>query len=211
MRAECAVSSAIIFIAARYASDAKVDFSYLARKVIQRIGYDQPDFNAKICSILSAPQELPLNIGATLRRDQADRRGDRPGGRQEPGDRLRVRLRPDPGSSCRCRSCWPTSWPGALRRFGTRRSCPTCCRTGRSRSAVAYDRDRPVQASTALRSWRVWIIPSRWSREEVDRIHHGPGGRAGIQARRNQARQGDPDSCQSRTDPTRAGRPTTRG
>jgi S-adenosylmethionine synthetase len=61
VRAECAVSSAIIFIAVRYASDAKVDFSYLARKVIQRIGYDQPDFNAKICSILSAPQELPLN------------------------------------------------------------------------------------------------------------------------------------------------------
>jgi S-adenosylmethionine synthetase len=62
VRAECAVSSAIIFIAVRYASDAKVDFSYLARKVIQRIGYDQPDFNAKICSILSAPQELPLNM-----------------------------------------------------------------------------------------------------------------------------------------------------
>jgi S-adenosylmethionine synthetase len=62
VRAECAVSSAIIFIAVRYASDAKVDFSYLARKVIQRIGYDQPDFNAKICSILSAPQELPLNL-----------------------------------------------------------------------------------------------------------------------------------------------------
>ncbi len=61
VRAECAVSSAIIFIAARYASDAKVDFSYLARKVIQRVGYDQPDFNSKICSILSAPQELPLN------------------------------------------------------------------------------------------------------------------------------------------------------
>jgi S-adenosylmethionine synthetase len=61
VRAESAVSSAIIFIAARYASDAKVDFSYLARKVIQRIGYDQPDFNSKICSILSAPQELPLN------------------------------------------------------------------------------------------------------------------------------------------------------
>lgn len=62
VRAECAVSSAIIFIAVRYASEAKVDFSYLARKVIQRIGYDQPDFNAKICSILSAPQELPLNM-----------------------------------------------------------------------------------------------------------------------------------------------------
>ena len=58
VRAECAVSSAIIFIAARFASEAKVDFAYLARKVIRKIGYDQPDFNDKICSILSAPQEL---------------------------------------------------------------------------------------------------------------------------------------------------------
>jgi S-adenosylmethionine synthetase len=58
VRAECAVSSAIIFIAARFASSAKVDFAYLARKVIRKIGYDQPDFNDKICSILSAPQEL---------------------------------------------------------------------------------------------------------------------------------------------------------
>jgi S-adenosylmethionine synthetase len=73
VRAECAVSSAIIFIAVRYASDAKVDFSYLARKVIQRIGYDQPDFNAKICSILSAPQELPLD---TVHRFDEDKLSD---------------------------------------------------------------------------------------------------------------------------------------
>jgi S-adenosylmethionine synthetase len=61
VRAECAVSSAIIFIAARFASSAKVDFTYLARKVIRKIGYDQPDFNDKICSILSAPQELQVD------------------------------------------------------------------------------------------------------------------------------------------------------
>jgi S-adenosylmethionine synthetase len=61
VRAECAVSSAIIFIAARFASSAKVDFAYLARKVIHKIGYDQPDFNDKICSILSAPQELQVD------------------------------------------------------------------------------------------------------------------------------------------------------
>jgi S-adenosylmethionine synthetase len=54
----------------RYASDAKVDFSYLARKVIQRIGYDQPDFNAKICSILSAPQEMPLKAASRFDEDK---------------------------------------------------------------------------------------------------------------------------------------------
>ncbi len=60
VRAECAVSSAIVFIAARFAAEADIDFTRLARKVIHRIGYDQPDFNAKTCSILTAPQALPL-------------------------------------------------------------------------------------------------------------------------------------------------------
>jgi S-adenosylmethionine synthetase len=58
VRVECAVSSAIVFIAAAFASVATVDFSNVARKVIQRVGYDQPDFNARVCSILSAPQAL---------------------------------------------------------------------------------------------------------------------------------------------------------
>jgi S-adenosylmethionine synthetase len=70
VRAECAVSSAIIFIAARFASSAKVDFSYLARKVIRKIGYDQVDFNDKICSILSAPQELPIDKTSRFDEDE---------------------------------------------------------------------------------------------------------------------------------------------
>jgi S-adenosylmethionine synthetase len=72
------VSSAIIFIAARFASSAKVDFAYLARKVIRKIGYDQPDFNDKICSILSAPQELQVDKASifdedTLTEDKIDK------------------------------------------------------------------------------------------------------------------------------------------
>jgi S-adenosylmethionine synthetase len=58
VRVECAVSSAIVFIAAAFASAAVVDFANVARKVIQRVGYDQPDFNARVCSILSAPRTL---------------------------------------------------------------------------------------------------------------------------------------------------------
>ena len=57
--AECAVSTSIVFIAARFASDAVVDFPNIARKVIKRIGYDQPDFNAKTCSILTSLKEMP--------------------------------------------------------------------------------------------------------------------------------------------------------
>jgi S-adenosylmethionine synthetase len=59
VRAECAVSSAIVFIAARFATKAKVDLTHVARKVIKRSGYDQPDFNSKTCSILVAPQGFP--------------------------------------------------------------------------------------------------------------------------------------------------------
>ena len=59
VRAECAVSRAIVFIAARFASTANIDFTRLARKVILRIGYDHPDFNPGSCSILTSPQSLP--------------------------------------------------------------------------------------------------------------------------------------------------------
>ena len=57
--AECAVSTAILFIAARFASSIHADFSGIARKVIHRIGYDQQAFNAKTCSILTSLREMP--------------------------------------------------------------------------------------------------------------------------------------------------------
>jgi S-adenosylmethionine synthetase len=59
LRIECAVSSAIVFIAGHFATSGKVDLTHVARKVIKRIGYDQQDFNSKTCSILTAPQGSP--------------------------------------------------------------------------------------------------------------------------------------------------------
>ncbi|MFO7986018.1 MAG: methionine adenosyltransferase [Desulfatiglandaceae bacterium] len=59
IRAECAVSNAIVFIAAHFATSAKLDLPHVARKMIKKIGYDQESFNAKTCSILTAPQGLP--------------------------------------------------------------------------------------------------------------------------------------------------------
>jgi S-adenosylmethionine synthetase len=64
VRAECAVARAIVFIAARFASTANIDFTRLARKVIQHIGYDHPEFNPRSCSILTSPQALPMNPAA---------------------------------------------------------------------------------------------------------------------------------------------------
>jgi S-adenosylmethionine synthetase len=59
LRIESAVSSAIVFIAGHFATKGRVDLTHVARKVIKRIGYDQPDFNAKTCSILTAPMGSP--------------------------------------------------------------------------------------------------------------------------------------------------------
>jgi S-adenosylmethionine synthetase len=57
--AECAVSTSILFVAARFATHAHADFPGIARKVIQRIGYDQGSFNANTCSIVTSLKELP--------------------------------------------------------------------------------------------------------------------------------------------------------
>jgi len=59
VRAECAVSTSILFIAARFASEARVDIPHVARKVISKTGYVKSDFNAQACSILNSLQEYP--------------------------------------------------------------------------------------------------------------------------------------------------------
>jgi S-adenosylmethionine synthetase len=57
--AECAVSTAIVFIAARFAANVNVDFANVARQMINQIGYDQQAFNAKTCSIVTSLKEFP--------------------------------------------------------------------------------------------------------------------------------------------------------
>lgn len=56
---ECAVSTGIVFIAARYRTDAIVDIPHIARRVIGQVGYDQKDFNAKTSSIMTSLNEMP--------------------------------------------------------------------------------------------------------------------------------------------------------
>jgi S-adenosylmethionine synthetase len=57
IRAECAVFTNIVFIAARFESSAAVDFPNIARQVIGQIGYTGNAFNAKTCSILTSLKE----------------------------------------------------------------------------------------------------------------------------------------------------------
>ena len=59
--AECAVSTAIAFIAARFASHATIDISQVVRQVITQVGYDQPEFSGNTCSIVTSLRELPSN------------------------------------------------------------------------------------------------------------------------------------------------------
>jgi S-adenosylmethionine synthetase len=57
IRAECAVFTNIVFIAARFESSAVVDFPNIARQVISQIGYTGNTFNARTCSILTSLKE----------------------------------------------------------------------------------------------------------------------------------------------------------
>ena len=65
VRAEVAVSTGILFIAARFATRASVDIPDVARQVIQEAGYNRPDFNAK-SSVMMSLTELPLPESAPV-------------------------------------------------------------------------------------------------------------------------------------------------
>ncbi|QGM97753.1 methionine adenosyltransferase [Methylocystis parvus] len=57
---ECALATGVVFLAARYAAEARVDLPSLARKVIAEAGYASEGFDARTCSILTNLAELPL-------------------------------------------------------------------------------------------------------------------------------------------------------
>jgi S-adenosylmethionine synthetase len=57
--AESAVSKGVVFVAARFASQAKVDIPEVARQVIHQVGYEEGEFSAKDCTVLTSITELP--------------------------------------------------------------------------------------------------------------------------------------------------------
>lgn len=61
INAECAVAKGVAFIAARFASDAKVDIAQLARDVIRGAGYERGEFSWQACSVLTSLNELSLS------------------------------------------------------------------------------------------------------------------------------------------------------
>lgn len=75
--AECALSKSVLFLAARFASDAIVDIPELARAVIKGVGYRSNDFNAAECTVVTSYIEQSKTsremIFSSLEDDEIDR------------------------------------------------------------------------------------------------------------------------------------------
>lgn len=70
--AECALAKGVVFIAARFASEAIIDIPEVARTVIREIGYDKADFDAEECTIITSLVSLPIEERLT-QKDALDR------------------------------------------------------------------------------------------------------------------------------------------
>jgi S-adenosylmethionine synthetase len=66
IRAECAVATGVVFIAARFGTQAKLDVTEVAREVIREVGYDEGDFDAKRCTIMTSLSAQPPGSYRTL-------------------------------------------------------------------------------------------------------------------------------------------------
>lgn len=56
--AECAVSSGVIFLAARISSGLNLDLAVIARRVLEEVGYTHGDFNSRDCSVMISQAAL---------------------------------------------------------------------------------------------------------------------------------------------------------
>jgi S-adenosylmethionine synthetase len=63
--AECAISKNVLFLAARYASEAVVDVPEIARSVIKEVGYLLKDFNADECTVVTSLIEQSKTVRET--------------------------------------------------------------------------------------------------------------------------------------------------
>lgn len=59
--AECAISQAMVFIAAQFSSSAIVGIPLVAREVISQVGYTTEELNGRTCTVLTSIKELPTD------------------------------------------------------------------------------------------------------------------------------------------------------
>jgi S-adenosylmethionine synthetase len=77
IRAECAIATGVVFVAARFASTAQVDIPDVARGVIRLVGYEQGEFDATRCTVMTslsehAPRPLQRQDERSLTDEQVD-------------------------------------------------------------------------------------------------------------------------------------------
>jgi S-adenosylmethionine synthetase len=60
--AESAVAKGVVFVAARFASTARVDIAEVARGVVRQVGYERGEFNAEDCTVLTSFLELGSDV-----------------------------------------------------------------------------------------------------------------------------------------------------
>ena len=155
--AECSVSSGILFIAARYASVAKLDIPDVARHVIREIGYPKRGLRRR--HLLDHDQlRRSHRRGVRAARPRGfRRRGDRPLHREAPGHRVRLRLRPNPQPDAAADLAGPSPGRRARLRRRRRRSSHTCSRTASPRSAsstAAANRNGSTASPWSRASWQ---------------------------------------------------------
>lgn len=75
--AECALSKNVLFLAARFASEAIVDIPEIARSIIKGVGYRTEDFNAAECTVVSSQIEQSKTSRETTFSDVEDEEIDR--------------------------------------------------------------------------------------------------------------------------------------
>jgi S-adenosylmethionine synthetase len=64
--AECALSKSVVFLAARFASNATIDMPEVARTVIESVGYREEDFDAANCTVVTSLITMPLDSRAQV-------------------------------------------------------------------------------------------------------------------------------------------------
>ena len=116
---ECTVTTGVVHVMGEITTDCYVDIPKIVRQTVREIGYDRAKygFDCETCAVLITnideqsaghrPRRRPVA------REQGDRRQCARQRRGRSGHDVRLRLRRDARSSCRCPSRWRTSWPSA--------------------------------------------------------------------------------------------------
>lgn len=63
---ECALSTGIVFLSAKYQSTARVDLTRAARNVIEEVGYDRETFDARTCTVMMSLHEMQADVSSRV-------------------------------------------------------------------------------------------------------------------------------------------------